>query len=114
MSNFIAVQLDDNTKIYLETAKDDIEKGVDGLFVPVSSNGHIIEKTKDFFDNTLEQIKTFSNGISNAVKNFDASPDEVEVEFSVKFSADVGIIISSASSESGITIKMKWKKSKER
>lgn len=113
MSNFIVVKLDDNTKIYLETAKDDIKED-GGLFVPILSSGHVIEKTKDFLNNTFEQIKIFSNGISNAVKNMDASPDEVEVDFSVKFSADVGIIISSASSETGITIKMKWKKSQER
>ena len=37
-------------------------------------------------------------------------PDEFEVEFAVKFSADAGIIISSIGTESSVTVKMKWNK----
>lgn len=111
MSNFIEVHLDDNTTVYLETAKNDMQKAEDGLFTPVASNGRIIEKTKDFLDATFNQIKTFSNEIANTISNIDVTPDEFEVEFGVKFSADAGIIISSISSEASITVKLKWVKS---
>lgn len=111
MSNFIEVHLDDNTIVYLETIKDEIPKAEDGLFTPVASNGRVIEKTKDFLDATFNQIKTFSNEITNAISNIDVAPDEFEVEFGVKFAADAGIIISSISSEASITVKLKWIKS---
>lgn len=110
MSNFIEVQLDDNTKIYLETAKDEIKKGDGGLFAPVASSGRVIEKAKDFLDSSFNQIKVFANGIADSIKNLDTAPDEIEVEFAVKFSADAGVIISSVSSEASITVKLKWTK----
>lgn len=111
MPNFIEVQLDDQTKIYLETAKEDINKGEGGLFAPVASNGRIIEKAKDFLDGAFDQIRTFSTSIARSINNLDVAPDEFEVEFAVKFAADAGIIISSVSSEASITIKLKWSKS---
>lgn len=111
MSNFIEVRLDNNTTVYFETVKDDIQKVENGLFTPVASNGRIIEKTKDFLDATFNQIKTLSNEITNAINNIDVTPDEFEVEFGVKFAADAGIIISSISSEASITVKLKWVKS---
>ena len=37
-------------------------------------------------------------------------PDELELEFGIKFAADAGIIISSISSEANLTVKMKWNK----
>ncbi len=111
MPNFIEVHLDDNTTIYLETTKDEIQKAEGELFTPVASNGHIIEKAKDFLDATFNQIKVFSSEIANAINNIDVSPDEFEVEFGVKFAADAGIIISSVSSEASITVKLKWARS---
>ena len=108
MLNFIEVMLDDNTKIYLETAKEDIKKNKNEAFVPIANYGKIVEKSKEFLDNSFAQIKAFSSGIVNSIKSLDAAPDEFEVSFSVKFSADAGIIISSVSSEASITVKLKW------
>lgn len=107
MCNFIEVKLDDNTKIYLETAKEDIKKNktkhLYQLLIMENSR-----KSKEFLDNSFAQIKAFSSGIVNSIKSLDAAPDEFEVSFSVKFSADAGIIISSVSSEASITVKLKW------
>jgi len=111
MPNFIEITLDENTKIYLETAKDDIKKGDGSLFIPAASDGQILEKTKKYLDDTLNQIKVFSNKIADSIKSLDITPDEFEVDFAVKFSAEAGIIISSVSSEASITIKLKWTKS---
>lgn len=111
MVNFIEVQLDNNTTIYLETSPNDIQRTEGKLLAPVASKGHVIEKTKDFLDNAFNQIKTFSNEIANVIHKLDVVPDEFEVSFGVKFSADAGIIISSVSSETSIAVKLKWKKS---
>ena len=45
MCNFIEVKLDDNTKIYLETAKEDIKKNKNEAFVPIANYGKIVEKS---------------------------------------------------------------------
>lgn len=105
--------MDDNSKVYLETIKEDVEEKENSLFEPITS-GRIIHKTKDFFKTSFNQIGTFSNEIISSIKNLDNAPDEFEVEFSVKFSADAGIIISSISSEATLKVKFKWDKSKRK
>ena len=69
MCNFIEVKLDDNTKIYLETAKEDIKKNKNEAFVPIANYGKIVEKSKEFLDNSFAQIKAFSSGIVNSIKS---------------------------------------------
>ena len=106
MVKLISIQLDDETKIYLETV-DILADDGDLLFEQASAGGKIIDKTKEYLDEVLSQVKTFSNSISESIRNVS---DEVEVEFSVKFAADAGIIISSLSTEASIAVKLKWNK----
>jgi len=106
MAKLIEISLDENTKIYLESAQDDITE--DGQFEAVRNPNEVIEKAKDYFDGTLNQIRVFANSIANSVKDLVVKPDEVELEFSVKFAAEAGIVISSLSSEASVTIKLKW------
>lgn len=108
MSKLIQIPLDDNTKIYLETS--DIFIGEqDPMFAP-ASGCKILEKTKSYMDDVLLQVKMFSSQIADSIRNVS---DEVEVEFSVKLTADSGIVISSVSTEASITVKLKWSKEKE-
>lgn len=108
MSKLIQIPLDEDTKIYLETSN--ILTGAqDPMFAPASGS-KILEKTKSYLDDVLFQVKMFSSSIADSIKNIS---DEVEVEFSVKLAADAGIIISSVSTESSITVKLKWSKDKE-
>lgn len=106
MTDLIEVQLDNGMKIFIEANQVDES---DDLLEHVSTN-RIITKTKAFLTEAFDQIKAFSNGISETVNDMEFRPDEFEVEFAVKFSADVGIIISSVGTESSITVKMKWNK----
>lgn len=108
MAKLIAVQLDNDTKIYLETA--DICTSKNDLMLEEASAGDwVIDKTKEYFDKTLSQIKMFSSSIADSIKNIS---DEVEVEFSVKLTTEAGIVISSVSTEANITVRLKWEKSK--
>lgn len=107
MANLIEVQMD-NGRIFLET---NMVNDSEDLLEHVSGN-RIIKKTKSFLTDTFEQLKEFSNEISESINGIDLKPDEMEVEFAVKFSADAGIIVSSVGTEASITVKMKWNTSK--
>lgn len=108
MSTLIKIPLDKNSNIYIETC--DIQTSeVDPMFIP-ASNSKVLEKSKEYLDEVLDQIKTFSSGVSDSMKNI---ADEVEVEFSVKIGADSGIIIASVNTEACISVKLKWEKKKE-
>ena len=108
MSNLIEVQLDNGRTILIESSLDDCS---DDLMDPVTGN-KVVKKTKEFLNTSFDQIKSFSTGISESISDIEIKPDEIEVEFAVKFSADAGIIISSVGTEASITIKLKWDKSK--
>jgi hypothetical protein len=109
MSKMVEIIFDDGSKMFLET----FDVGTcSGELVDPASGGKLLHKAKDFLDDKFQQIKLFSNGLAESIKGIDFQPDEFEVEFSVKFSADAGIIISSVSSEASITVKMKWNKAK--
>lgn len=108
MAKLISVQLDKDTKIYLETA-DICTLKKDPLFEEAGASDWVIDKTKEYFDKVLSQIKVFSSSVADSIKNIS---DEVEVEFSVKLAADAGVVISSVSTEASITVKLKWEKPK--
>ena len=106
MSKFIEITLDENTTIYIESAKEDIHNN--GQFVDVKNSNGVIAKASDYFERSLNQIKTFANSIANSVNDLPSSPKEVELEFAVKFAAEAGIIVTSLNTEANIIVKLKW------
>lgn len=106
MASLIEVKLDNGMRIFIEASQVDES---DDLLEHVSTN-RIITKTKEFLTEAFDQIKAFSNGIAESISAMEIRPDEFEVEFAAKFSADAGIIISSIGTESSVTVKMKWNK----
>lgn len=112
MQNLIQISMDDNTKLYIEVIDRYDLDGVDPLMTPANSDEKVIKKAKCYLESSLAQIKHFSNSISDAIKNSNPQPDELELEFAVKFAADAGIVISSIGAEANVNIKMKWKKDK--
>jgi len=109
----IEVFTDNNTKIYIETADYQVVDDVDSLMMPVASEEKIVKKAKDYLENSIEQIKDFSNSVAKLIKDIDMCPDEFEMDFAVKFATDIGVIISSIGAEANLTVKMKWNKTKE-
>lgn len=108
--NLIEISMDNNTKFYIEAVQTPALDGNDPLLVPAASGDKVIKKTRDFLKDSITQIKGFSDNIAEAIEDSRMRPDELELEFGIKFAADAGIIISSISSEANLTVKMKWNK----
>ena len=108
MENYIELALDNGGKIYIET--DTKSFGSDSAVVPASSKQKVIQKAKDYLSDSVQQIKTFAEILSSSILNSDWCPDEFELDFSVKFSADASIIISRLNTEANIGVKLTWKK----
>lgn len=110
MKNVIEISIDDNTILYIEEPEeyriiDDSE-----LRVPVDSNTKKVKKDKQFFGKSINQIRVFSETIAEGINNSKIKPDGIELEFSVKFAADAGIVISTVSTEANVIVRMKWEK----
>ena len=113
VKNLIQIQLDENTVIYIEASNEHTTSADDDVFIPASSQRHIINKASDYFNKSLDKIKRVCSSISNSFIDIDNPPNEFEISFSVKFGADAGIIISSVSAEATFNVKMKWGKERE-
>jgi len=64
------------------------------------------------FEKSLEPLKSISSSIFNSVKEISNSPDEINVELGLKFSAKAGLVITSFDGEANLKITLKWSKVK--
>lgn len=76
---------------------------------PVSrENGLSVTQASKTFDRALEEIKPVLATVVSKLK--DISPNETEVKFGVKLSANAGVVFTSLGSELNIEIAIKWSK----
>lgn len=105
MKKILQLKASDGSDIYVEVA--DMVSGEPTRGYLPESRG-IIENAKESFDNALKPLKEVSNSIINCIKDISNSPNEVEVELGLKFTAKTGVIITSLDSEAHFKITFKW------
>jgi len=109
----IKYELSDNKSLLVESS--------DSLIYKKSPDNHMMENvnlggmadkvvsvSKNAFDASLESLTHFSKAVFDKIK--DISPDEVELELSVKISGEGGLIIAKAKTEGNFSLKLTWKK----
>lgn len=73
--------------------------------------GQAIHDVKGRFEDALENVR---NAAVSALKTFRdevLNPDEVEIEFGVKFNAEAGAVIAKTSAEGHLAVKLTWSRS---
>lgn len=113
MSQIIEIACSDGTTIYLEaensnsvpTARNPIDRSL------TSTVDKVVQKSKDYMDDAFKQISSFASAFAEKMKQEPSGPDEIEVGLAVKFTADLGMVIARADSETGMTVKLKWNNS---
>lgn len=70
----------------------------------------VIVQAQTSFGDAMDKIKPIAANIIRQVRELKDSPDEVEVKFGVKMTAEMGIVIASANVEGNYEITLKWKK----
>jgi len=68
-----------------------------------------IETTKRMMEDSIENIGKMGATIVAKIRSTDP-PDEIDIQFGLKFSAEAGLVIANVSSETHLNISMKWKK----
>ena len=108
MKSLIEIPLDNGKNLYIETVI--FNENNDSSLVQATSSQKVIRKAKDYLSDSIEQIKWFADSISNSILDSNFCPDEFELGFAIKFSADASIIISTINTEANISVNLKWKK----
>lgn len=78
----------------------------------ISIGEQVSQTAQQSFESALEKVKPVADTIMSKVRNLNEPADEVEVEFGIKMSAELGAVIASGNAEVNYQINLKWKKNK--
>ncbi len=106
MRRLIEFPLEDETTILVEVDELEPEAGV----VRAARPSEMIAKAHITFDQALEKVKPAASTIIKNLRNISDQPDEIEVAFGLKMSAEAGAFVAMASIEANYCVTLKWKK----
>ena len=72
------------------------------------SGGRLVERTQQSLDEVLAHAKPAVSALLRQVREQEEPPDELEVEFGVQVSLEVGAYIAAASSQANFRVTMRW------
>ncbi len=90
--------LDDGTEIFIENAKG---TGIKRVSIGSDDVKRKISEVLSGIGPTISQIKS-------SITTGELAPDEIEIEFGVQLSTEVGVIITRASSDINFKVSAKW------
>ena len=108
MKRLIEFPLEDGSSIMVEV---DEPEGT-GI-VRASLGSDAIEKAHLTLEKSLERVRPAAQYLVAQLRKLHDAPDEIEVSFGLKLSAESGVILASASMEANYTVSLKWIKAKE-
>lgn len=102
MKDIQPFELEGGKIIYVEVT--DAERG--GM-QRVGRSAEEDKKAAKRFKEALEHVKPAAEAVLNAFKEMN-TPDEIGLEFGVKFSGKVGVMLASVDSEATFKVSLKW------
>lgn len=106
MKHIVEFPLDDGGSILIEV---DESAPTDDR---ISIGEQVAQTAQQSFESALEKVKPVADTIMSKVRNLNDPADEVEVQFGIKMSAELGAVIASGNAEVNYQINLKWKKNK--
>ena len=76
--------------------------------VPASRPEELAGRAASSLEAALEKIKPIARAVVDRVADISASVNEVNVEFSVKLSGSVGLVLATVGSEANFKVSLKW------
>jgi len=87
----------------------EVEDAAEGAVTRGLHPSDVIETVGNSFEAALEAIKPAAVAVASQFRGFVDAPEDVEVEFGLKFAGQAGAFIASASTEAQFRVKMVWK-----
>jgi hypothetical protein len=72
------------------------------------ASGRLVERTQQSLDEVLSHARPAVSTLLRQVRGQDDAPDELEVEFGIQISLEVGAYIAAASSTANFRVTMRW------
>jgi len=71
-------------------------------------SGRLVERTQQSLDEVLSRARPAVTALLRQVREQEDAPDELEVEFGIQISLEVGAYIAAASSTANFRVTMRW------
>lgn len=108
MKRLVEFPLEDGTTMLVE-----IEEPDQGGLVKASRADDVIVKAQQTLEKSLEKVKPAAQVVIQQLRKLHDAPNEIQVTFGLKLSADAGAVLASAGAEANYTVTLKWVKEKE-
>ncbi len=103
MPELVRWQLDDGDELLVEVDHDGPE------ISPVSRAGDVIESAGTSLSAALGSVRKAATVVLGQFRDMAVRPDEVQVEFGVRLTAEAGAVIAKSSVEGHLTVKLTWR-----
>jgi hypothetical protein len=108
MKNVIQYELPDGTPISIET--EEADQGSQRVSRGKEGKEGFVQADKRFSD-AMAHIKPTAEYVLQAFRDMQ-TPDEITLDFGIKFRADAGVVFASASSQATFQVTLKWSNEK--
>jgi len=106
MKRLIEFPLADATFLLVEVDEPD---STDPL-VRAARPSEVVTRAQQTFEEALEKVKPAASIIIQKLRSLHDSPDEIEVEFGLKLTAEAGAVVATAGVEANYKVTLKWQK----
>lgn len=104
MKRLIEFELEDGGTILVEVDTPE-EAGI----VPAARGEGVASKAQQSFEAALDKVRPAAQAIIRKLRALHDAPDEIEVEFGLKMSAEAGAIVAAAGAEANYKVTLTWK-----
>lgn len=110
---YVSVNVDEGLLHTEETqigANEFVEKGLRKGYTELQSD--LVMTASKTFEESLESLKAYADGISDVIDTFALQPNKVIVEIGLTVSGTAGFIIANASAETAMKVTLSWEPKK--
>jgi hypothetical protein len=104
MKKLVEFPLESGGSIIVEV---DARSGEEGM-IEAARPGELIQKASKTLEDALSKVTPAAEAIIKKLGDLAHKPDDIEIEFGLKLSAETDVIIASAAVEANYVVKLKW------
>jgi hypothetical protein len=107
MTHYIETHTKDGSPIRIEVEVS--SKTGAGFTHQVSPTDVSSDSVRDAYDQTLNTIRGWANGLIDTLQNIDALPSSASVDFAIKIDPEAGAMIAKSRDEGQFRVSLSWK-----
>jgi len=109
MKQILPFVLEDGCTVLVEVEEAQSRGGL----VPAGRRpAEVAAEVKQSFEDALDGVKKLGASIITRLRAMEDSPDEIEVEFGLKMTAEAGVVVAAAGVEANYKVTLTWKQGK--